>query len=214
MKQAKGFDSIAFCYDFFKKLVFGKSLKRAEAHLLQKDQTVKHCLVIGAGSGDILNILMIQYPNSRITCVDFSHKMIEKAKVKTEHLDGIRFVCDNLINYEMDRRYEVIVLPYVLSCIRDSYFKQISEKIMSAAYENSIIYFTDFVINTRSLGYRWLSISLMKILYLFFNLTCNLGLWRYPNYTKLFVKTRFKLISESSFYFNNVITRSYSLRTK
>ena len=89
--------------------------------MLKEDLDGKEILDIGTGSGCIAISLAKNLPNSKVTALDISKDAIKVAKqnAKLNNTD-IDFICDDVLNYTSNKKYDVIVSnpPYILESER------------------------------------------------------------------------------------------------
>jgi SAM-dependent methyltransferase len=79
------------------------------ADLLPATRAV-HVLDLGAGTGLMAQRILERLPKSRVTCIDFSPKMIEECRRRLEpYRSRAGFVCDDITRWDPKRRYEAVV---------------------------------------------------------------------------------------------------------
>ena len=81
------FDGIASIYNGLKRLMFGNILDRIVADSMKSIPASSSVLIIGGGTGEILNYLP---ENCKVDYIEKSGKMIRKAK--TQKRVGINFI--------------------------------------------------------------------------------------------------------------------------
>lgn len=75
-------------------------------------------LDLGCGTGQQLLKLANKYPNAKITGLDASKEMLEKAAIKLNHNDGISLINNSFENYiPKAGKYDLIFCSYSLSII-------------------------------------------------------------------------------------------------
>ena len=120
------YDTIAGQYDFLSRLVFGKAQVRAQADLLPYVMAGSRVLIVGGGTGWILEELAARYPSGlRITYVEISGKMIALAKKRDAGRNEIVFVhapveafgtqegFDRQAGFVRDERYDAILTGFL-----------------------------------------------------------------------------------------------------
>lgn len=85
------FDTIASKYDFMNNIIslgFQKNIKSKAVKLLDIPPEAK-ILDACCGTGDIVSLIKLKFPNSEITGIDFSSQMIEIAKNKNPNINFV-----------------------------------------------------------------------------------------------------------------------------
>src|SRR5688572_7103812 len=109
MKGAKNnFDLIANVYDQLARLIFGKELLKAQCYFLNKVSPDADVLILGGGSGELLNILIRQNPTCRIWYIDASFEMIASAKARIGITQRVIFVHGTEDSIPQDQRFDVV----------------------------------------------------------------------------------------------------------
>ncbi|MEP1034460.1 class I SAM-dependent methyltransferase [Ekhidna sp.] len=106
------FNFIATFYDELAKLVFGKSLLKAQLVHLQNIRDTDHVLIIGGGTGELLEHLPLC---ESIDYVEKSRKMIHQAKNRQVN-SAINFIQEDFLLFKTDEKYDVIICPFFLDC--------------------------------------------------------------------------------------------------
>lgn len=161
MKTQNDFNFVAPFYDLLVRLVFGKKLWEAQKthlHLVEKGSSV---LVLGGGTGRILEWL----PDCKITYIDASKKMIEKAKKR----GAANFICSDFLAYESTETFDWIICPFFLDCFEDKEFDLVVRKIEGLLNPNSKMIVTDF--KADAAGQR----LIVRSMILFFRVFARLG---------------------------------------
>lgn len=121
------FNRISSKYDLinnFISLGLHKIIKKCAVNDLLKDRNVNNILDCCTGTGDIALILKTKFPDSKITGIDVSPKMLELAKQKVKNVKFIEGSCTDL-PFE-DNSFDLVTIFFGLRNIGD-YEKAISE---------------------------------------------------------------------------------------
>lgn len=108
------FDSISKNYDKLNDLIsfgFDKKIKKSSINLLDFPKNAK-ILDLCTGTGDIVGLILKKYPQSKITGVDFSKKMLEIAQKKNPNANFILSDCTAL-PFE-DETFDIVTLCWGL----------------------------------------------------------------------------------------------------
>src|SRR4051812_23973094 len=97
----KGYDRIAFAYDFIAGLFSFNQINKSQLAFLSHLSDASTCLILGGGTGYFLQKLLEQNNTVRVTYVDSSAKMIAAARQRIQKeipyaLDRVTFVCKDV----------------------------------------------------------------------------------------------------------------------
>ena len=193
--SSPNFDLIAPFYDALATLVFGKAIRKSQAHYLDLIPNQARVLILGGGTGWIL--LEISNQSLHIDYLDQSEKMLSKAKQRKALFSAIRFIQGNEDTIA-GQSYDVVITPFVLDVCNDTQLPMMVEKIKRAIHKNGHWLCIDFNCYDTSLKARCLDI-LMRY---FFRITTGLKLNALLPYFEAIKQTDFKEISSTSFYGN------------
>ena len=194
--KANNFDGIAFIYDRLAKLIFGKSIIKSQRHFLTKIPDKATILILGGGTGWILQEITKIKPNVEIIFIDASARMIEVAQLKSTG-KNIRFI-QGTENHIPDQQFDVVITNFYLDLFREESLSGVIFKVKSSLAPRAIWIATDFV-NQRP----WHKTTL-KLMYLFFLITCNIEAKQLPDWNKALNHIGGKKI-ESKFFYRNFI---------
>lgn len=168
------YDKIAPIYDTLSKLVFNKSQLLGQIAQLKYLNANQHILICGGGSGKILDEISIKIPRGlQILYLDSSQKMIEIAKTRNRGSNIIEFICQDILDFETDKRFDVIITSFFFDNFPENKANYVFGKLDSLLVNNGLWFQNDFTLSSNT-EIWWKSIML-RIMYLFFNLTSNLG---------------------------------------
>lgn len=148
------FDFVAPFYDGLVRLVFGKKLWQAQQAHLELIQPDDQVLVLGGGTGRILDWL----PACQITYLELSKRMIERAKGQGE----AQFIHADFLMWETNQKFDWIICPFFLDCFDKGGLRYALDKIQGFLKEGGSLCVTDFKIENRKQA------LLVRIMILFF----------------------------------------------
>jgi len=119
--MANKYDSIAGIYDILSRLVFGKVLQRSQAGLLKWMSPESRVLIVGGGTGWILERIAADHPAGLdIVYVEASAKMVALSRKRKSGENTVTFICLPIEEYTFTclitfclRRQRI----YLTSCI-------------------------------------------------------------------------------------------------
>ena len=212
-----GYNNAAFFYDRLARLVFGNKLQQAQSlflHLIPKDARV---LIVGGGSGWILEELARIHPSSKlsITYVEAAPKMVELAQQRIKSNPALseapfltNFITAPIQDAQLDGHYDVIITAFFFDNFNDHEAGNIVDKLLQHFAARGQWFYTDFR-NSSVTSHK----LLLKSMYLFFALICGLTNRRLPDMFRIFDKHGLVAVHgkelmngfiESAVYINNI----------
>lgn len=205
--MARSFDKIAIIYDFLAWLVFGNTIKHAQSELLQVIPPGSRILIIGGGSGWVLDELsMVHGTGLRITYIDSSPKMISKAKKRYIAQNRVKFVTESAKTALLKDTYDVVITPFFFDMFGTYNAQQIFEKIHRHINENTLWLYSDFTNTEQNTIFQHM---LLKVMYVFFRLTCGIEAKKMPDMDRIFNKYGYRLALEKKFKGGFITSRVY-----
>ena len=198
------YDKVAPYYDFLSSLVYGDAINKANAYLVSFIPPQSTVLIIGGGTGKILQqIASIQPFGLKIYFVEKSVKMIGLAKDKDVGENQVTFVNDAIENVSFTEVFDVVITPFLFDNFSDDTATEIFFKTDKFLKREAMWLFADFRART-----VWQT-ALLKLMYLFFRLTCNIEAKQLPDISLLFKKTGYKLQHQQSFFSDFIFSEVY-----
>ena len=202
--MAEGFDRVAGFYDRMMRAVFGKSIVHAQTHFLPLiPPQAQKILIIGGGTGWIIQEVLKINPKAQIIFIEISPKMIQQAqkKISSEQVTQVNFIHGDENKIKDFAPYDIIISNFFL----DLFFFENSKKITNRFYENlnpgGLLLYTDFYAENDPLRLRKLGINFM---YWVAHRLCQLEARHYWNYEKCILDIPFSKKDEKFFYFNTI----------
>jgi ubiquinone/menaquinone biosynthesis C-methylase UbiE len=145
---ANGFDFLAPFYDVLARLIIGKSIVISQLYFLKRFKQSKHLLILGGGSGWLLDSLCKECPDVRIDYIDVSPGMINRAKERVKNNHRINFIQGGDDDIP-DRLYDGVITNFYLDMFDEKGLDAVIEKIKKALTKSSLWVVTDFVSEQR-----------------------------------------------------------------
>ena len=203
------FSPVAAIYDFLSHLVFGRKLQEAQAANLIYVKDNSRILIIGGGSGWILQQVLQTTQNSIIIYLEVSASMLQKARKRNQKISST-----NLIEYRLgtedaigqEEQFDLIIANFFFDLFSPDYLKGVMLKLCNALAPSGSFLITDFVLPEESTKAKWQFELLFKSMYLFFRLTCGISATSLPDWEKYL--RQFSLIEVKSRYFYHHLIKS------
>lgn len=162
------FNFIAPVYDALVKLVFGNKLKRAQCHFLHLIPQNTNVLILGGGTGWILDALFQTGFQGRVTYIEASTKMIKMTEKRLQPSWNVTLICGNerAIPQEF---YDVIITNFFLDVFSANQLQANMIQLSDILLPKALWFCTDFK-HTQALKHKLIIWSMLR----FFRLTTQL----------------------------------------
>lgn len=162
--QLNRFNRVAHFYDTLAGLIFGKGIRKAQTFFLPEVKPGSMIIVLGGGTGWILEELFRIQPDCNVLYIEASSSMISLAKKKNaEFQDRITFVHGTQDSIPAGAKADYVIANFFLDLFSPTSLKHAVEKIKSSLVSNGVLLVTDFVDS----GKIWQKF-LLKTMYAFF----------------------------------------------
>ena len=135
-----GFDRVAFIYDRIVNLVFGRSITDLQARWISTLPEVDHLLIVGGGTGKILENLIQQKKAKHYCYAEASNKMLKRSKHRLGGEGNVHFTN----TWDMQQHYDAILLPFVLDCYPEKEVEELILQFETVLSEDGYIAILDF----------------------------------------------------------------------
>jgi len=173
--KSNDFDKIAFVYDRLAGLVFGKSIVDSQKVFFDKIPAEARILIMGGGSGRILQELFSANPKIEVCYIDASAKMISHTKHRMRNDMRIEFIVGTE-NDIPDRSFDVIVTNFYLDLFKAESLLSVLRKLKNVMGPNSLWIVTDFT------DKKWWHRLMIKVMYIFFRVTARIEASKLPDW--------------------------------
>src|SRR5258708_18551693 len=108
------FDRLAPHYRWMEWLLAGRKLQRCRTAYLRRIDCPREVLLLGEGNGRFLEALLLAHPRARVTCVDASAAMLDRARHRAAAsgcgVSAVTFVHAAVLNWiPPSRPFDLIV---------------------------------------------------------------------------------------------------------
>jgi ubiquinone/menaquinone biosynthesis C-methylase UbiE len=129
--MVNNYDPLARYYDFLSRLVYGRTQVDAQVQMLDQVRPGDKLLIVGGGTGWILETLAALYPNGlQITYVEPSKVMIRLARRRKRGGHTISFVELPIEQFVTDERFDCILTGFLF----DNFSQEHTEATIRALY--------------------------------------------------------------------------------
>lgn len=199
-RVAKGFDFLSSFYDKLARAIIGKDIVLSQIYFLDRFSQCKRLLILGGGSGWILNEIRGHYPFLKIDYIDLSPGMMDRARKRIKNTANVNFITGSEDNLLADH-YDGVITNFFLDMFSEWNLSNLIEKIKSSLHREAIWVVTDFV-NERKMQ----AIKLWWM-YRFFRIIAGIEAASLPDWQYYLLNAGFKL--SASRRFNNGFIASH-----
>ncbi|WP_099600631.1 class I SAM-dependent methyltransferase [Reichenbachiella sp. 5M10] len=155
------FDSIAPVYDALAKVVFWGGIERANRFFLSEIPSGSRMLIVGGGSGKILEDLAELYDDLQIVYVESSKGMIDRAKQRKSGVNQITFVHASFPQVTIQpQEFDVVMGPFFFDLFDAGSLLLILETVRYVLKHSGLLLVSDFRMEEKRGWHRWLSWSM------------------------------------------------------
>lgn len=199
------YDNSASFYDKLSRLVFGKALVNAQAWLLPQIPKNAKVLIVGGGTGWILEeTTKLQPSGLNITYVEISAKMMALSRKRNIGTNYVEFINKAVEDACLSADFNVVITPFLFDNFTEESLPEVFQHIHQCLKPGGLWLYTDF-----QLTGRWWQYAMLKSMLLFFKVLCGVPSWRLPYVGKQFGKFGYDVIEEKNFFGDFVVSKVY-----
>ncbi len=202
--MAANYDKTSWFYDALSRLVFGRNIIKAQVALLPYITPNASLLIVGGGTGWILEKIAQIHSGLQITYVEVSVNMMALSRKRDCGSNHVTFINEAIESVTTLNDFDVVLTPYFFSNFKDV------EAMSNFAHINGILKHqgTWLNIDFQKVGKRWHS-AMLQTMYLFFNLFGAVNNNKLTDMTPVLTESGYKLISAQTFYGNFIAARAW-----
>ena len=194
---------IAPIYDSLAKFIFSDSLQKATNYYLSMVPPQSKILIVGGGTGQLLEVLSESASGSDVTFLDLSPAMINRAKTRNYAKLSVDFVNKSVFDFN-DFGYDIVITPFFLDLFVNQELNLIGNKLRGALKKGGYWLFSDFV--TSDSAYHF---YLIKLMYLSYRIVDKVSARKLPDYDSFFEQNSMKLVSRAIISKGHIESRIY-----
>lgn len=190
------YDNSAWFYDRLSRLVYGKALINAQVYLLPYVPANSNVLIVGGGTGWILEELAKIHPTGlKITYVEISSKMMALSQKRNCGGNPVTFITQPVEEVVFAEKFDVIITPFLFDNFKEETLQTVFNHLHNRLKTGGLWLNTDF-----QLTGKWWHKVLLKSMLLFFRALCNIEASTLPDIQNQFKKNSYYVIAESNFF--------------
>ncbi|MEM9719364.1 MAG: class I SAM-dependent methyltransferase [Bacteroidota bacterium] len=208
------FDRIAPVYDKLALGVFGTSIREIQTDLLPLIPANAEVLIVGGGSGWIVEEIFEHGKINRLVFLEASREMLKLAVAREsppalsiESASKIEWVFSQHFDLLPTDRFQVIIAPFFFDLFPQKGLSNIVKQLDTHLCQGGIWIFADFTLPKGIL--RPVAKFTLWLMYSFFNWTSGLKNHALPNIPIIFEEMGYNLIQESKRFFTFMVAQAY-----
>jgi tRNA (cmo5U34)-methyltransferase len=194
-RTVNDFNRIASIYDALASLVFGKTLLKAQYHFLNIIPDEATILILGGGSGELLQTLLQQKPQCQVIYVDAAERMIALAKQRVKNSSRVTFLCGTEETQLPVKVVTVIITNFYLDLFTPSSLERVVIRLRTLLAPGGVWLATDFVEPSTV----WQKL-LLNTMYRFFKIVSNVEASHIPDWPGIITKAGLSTAAAKTFY--------------
>lgn len=203
--MAANYNNAAWFYDRLSRLVYGNALVKAQVWLLNYVPQNSTILIAGGGTGWILEELAKIHPTGlTITYVEVAPAMIARSKKRNVRGNQVIFINDAIEHVEFELAFDVVITPFLFDNFKEINLDKIFGSMHQALKPGGLWLNVNF-----QLTGKWWQQVLLKSMFLFFRLLCNIEGAELPKIENQFQFNGYVKIDNKDFYRNFISSRVY-----
>ena len=210
--KSNDFDHVATYYDRLARFVFRGSIRRAQIEFLSQIKPKSTVLIVGGGTGWILQEAIAKQKDIEILYVEKSSKMIELAfsRFELENELNIHFIHSSLEDWNSEMAFDVVICNFFLDVFSDEKLKKhIIPKLKLLLNLHGKLMVADFQ-NKHNLLWQRL---LLWIMHIFFGRISRLESSKLADLGSSLSLAGFVLEQEKCFYRDMIFSHVYGLKS-
>ncbi|TPE43509.1 class I SAM-dependent methyltransferase [Pontibacter mangrovi] len=198
-----GFHRVASFYDPLSRLVYGRALQQAQLALLPFVPEGARVLVIGGGTGWLLEQLLHAGKRLEILYLEAAPAMLQMSRQKYDafpkpHQAQVQFRLGTEQALQPQEQFDVIITPFLLDLFPPQRLQALMGRLAQALHPKGQWLFADFwPVQQRPL---WWQRLLIKSMYVFFGWLSQVQARQLPDYQQHFKDLGFSPTHSQSFY--------------
>jgi len=203
--MAANYNNSAWFYDNLSKVIYGKAPLRAQIYLLSFIAPKSKIVLIGGGTGWILEeIAKVQPPGLQITYVEVASKMIALARKKNAGGNKVEFINQPIEDVSFSNNFDVVITPFLLDNFTEENLQKIFAHIHCSLKPGGLWLNADF-----QLTGKWWQKIMLKSMLLFFRTVCDIEAKKLPDIQAAFEKYGYRTTDQKSFFGDFILSSVY-----
>lgn len=203
--MAANFNNSAWFYDRLSRLVYGKAIINAQLYLIDHIPPGSNILVVGGGTGWILEEITKRYPSVlQITYVEVAAAMMALSQKRNIGNNEVTYINDVIENVNLSADFDIAITPFLFDNFTEQTLKTVFNQIHTLLKPGALWLNCDF-----QLTGKWWQAFLLKSMFLFFRVICGIEASRLPKIENAFKLKTYQAAAEKTFFGDFIVARIY-----
>ncbi len=203
--MSANYDNASWFYERLSKLVFGNAQVNAQEYFLNLIPPRARILIIGGGTGQILESVAKLYPSGlHITYVEISANMMELSRKRNVAQNEVIYITEDISQLSLTQEFDVIITAFLFDNFSTQEIYKLFPNIHQRLVPNGLWLNTDFQLT----GPIWQKVML-KSMYYFFKILNAVKVTQLPETEEVFTIYQYQLTAKKTFYRNFIIAKAY-----
>ena len=190
-------------------MIYGRALVMAQVYLLPFIPEKARILIVGGGTGWILEEITKLYPAGlKITYAEVAPNMMSLSQKRNIGGNNVVFINDAIENISLPENFDVIITAFLFDNFKEQTVKKVFEHIDALLKTNGIWLNADF-----QLTGKWWQSVLLKSMLLFFKILCNIEASHLPETGKYFKQYAYQEIGWKTFFNEFIISKVFKKKS-
>jgi ubiquinone/menaquinone biosynthesis C-methylase UbiE len=203
--MAANYNNSAWFYDSLAGLVYGRALINAQVYLLQFVQPGSNILIVGGGTGRVLEELTRLHPSGlTITYVEVAVNMMALSQKRNAGTNQVNFITNAIEDVALPAGFDVIITPFLFDNFTEQTLQKVFRHLHLLLKPGGLWLNTDF-----QLTGKWWQNVLLKTMFAFFKLLCNIEASVLPDIEKQFTQNNYSVVAQKTFFGDFITSKTY-----
>jgi ubiquinone/menaquinone biosynthesis C-methylase UbiE len=204
--MAANYNNSAWFYDRLSCLIYGRALINAQVYLLQYIPASSKILIIGGGTGWILEeITKIHPAGLNITYIEVAPAMMSISQKRQTGTNKVTFFNNAVENINLQTDFDIVITPFLFDNFKEQTLQKVFEHIHQSLKSKGLWLNADF-----QLTGKWWQRLLLRSMFLFFRILCGIEASSLPDIEQQFEKYSYENIAGRTFYGDFIISKIYT----
>jgi ubiquinone/menaquinone biosynthesis C-methylase UbiE len=199
------YDNAAWFYDRLSRIVYGKALINAQLYLLTHVPAKSNVLIVGGGSGWILEELAQVHPvGLNITYVEISANMMALSKKRNIGNNTVTYLNSAVQDAILSTKFDVIITAFLFDNFKADTLVKVFGQLHQNLKTGGLWLNTDFQITG-----KWWQDALLKSMLLFFRILCSVEATTLPDIDGQFSRNSYQVIASKNFFGDFISSKAH-----
>jgi len=203
--MAANFNNSAWFYDGLSRLVYGGALVNAQLYLLGFIEPGSRVLIVGGGTGWILEELTKIHPSGLcITYVEIAVAMMDLSKKRDTGSNEVVYIQNAIEQVNLTPDFDAVITPFLFDNFTEQTLHTVFTHIHALLKPQGLWLNADF-----QLTGRWWQQLLLKSMFVFFRLICGIEASKLPGIRTRFTVNGYAMVDEKTFFNDFIVANVY-----